>query len=119
MFEGQIVPAAVEDAPDSTPEGGALRAPAWPELVARIAAAHDLRHAMARAGAHPAGNFACFGERGGRSSSASGSPSGPITWAGRIFWFSIIASLGSPLPRNPRRKAPCPQPLCHALNHQG
>lgn len=64
MFEGQIVPAAVEDAADSAAEGGTLRVPAWPELVARLAAAHDLRRAMARAGAHPSGNFACFGEWG-------------------------------------------------------
>jgi hypothetical protein len=60
MFEGQIVPAAA----DSAREGGALRVPAWPELVARLAAAHDLRRAMARAGSYPAGNFACFGECG-------------------------------------------------------
>jgi hypothetical protein len=28
--------------------------------------------------------------RGGSVSSVSGSPSGPMTCAGRIFWFSII-----------------------------
>ena len=68
MFEGQIVPAAIDAAADSPPgsraEGGALWVPAWAELVARLAAAHDLRRAMARAGAVPAGNFSCFGECG-------------------------------------------------------
>ena len=59
MFEGHFIPATA----DSATEGAALRAPAWPELVARLAAAQDLRRAMARPGVHPAGNFDRFGER--------------------------------------------------------
>lgn len=58
MFESTIVPAVV----DRTAEGGALRAPCWEEIVARLAAADDLRRAMACAGTRPAGNFERFGE---------------------------------------------------------
>ena len=68
MFEGPIVPAA-----ESATQGGALRVPVWPELVARLAAAHDLRRAMMLAVAHPAGNFACFGECG-EGASGPGEP---------------------------------------------
>lgn len=60
MFEGKIVPAVV----DSMADGGALRVPGWTEIVARLAAAHDLRRSLALAGDHPAGNFDRFGEWG-------------------------------------------------------
>lgn len=60
MFESTIVPAMA----DRPAEGGALRAPCWEEIVMRLAAADEMRHAMTLAGDHPAGNFERFGERG-------------------------------------------------------
>lgn len=59
MFESTILPAVA----DRTAEGGVLRAPRWDEIVTRLAAADEVRHAMAAAGHHPAGNFERFGER--------------------------------------------------------
>lgn len=59
MFEGTIVPAVVDEAD----EGGALRPPCWGEIVARLAAANDLRRAMAAVGGIPAGNFGRFAKR--------------------------------------------------------
>lgn len=59
MFEGTIIPAAV----NRPAEGSALRAPRWEEIVMRLAAADEVRHAMTAAGDHPAGNFERFGER--------------------------------------------------------
>lgn len=58
MFESTIVPAVAS----RTAEGGALRAPRWDEIVTRLAAADEARHAMTAAGLHPAGNFERFGE---------------------------------------------------------
>ena len=60
MFESTILPAAA----DRTAEGGVLHAPRWEEIVTRLAAADEVRHAMTAAGHHPAGNFERFGERG-------------------------------------------------------
>jgi hypothetical protein len=60
MFERTIIPAVVDRAADS----GALRAPRWEEVVTRLAAADDVRHAITGVGRHPAGNFERFGERG-------------------------------------------------------
>ena len=62
MFEGPIVP---ESAFEAAAEGTSLRAPAWPEIVARLAVAHDLRHAVALSSACPSGNFNRFGEHAG------------------------------------------------------
>lgn len=59
MFEGTIVPAVV----DRTAEGGAMRSPCWGEIVARLAAANDLRRAMTVVAGVPAGNFRRFAER--------------------------------------------------------
>ncbi|MGV2497791.1 hypothetical protein [Pelagerythrobacter aerophilus] len=61
MFEGTIIPAVV----DRPAEGSALRVPCWEEIVMRLAAADEVRHAMTAAGDHPAGNFERFGERTG------------------------------------------------------
>lgn len=60
MFEGKIVPAVV----DSAADGGPLSVPGWAELVARLAAANELRRAVSCEGRHRAGNFECFGSRG-------------------------------------------------------
>jgi hypothetical protein len=51
MFEG-ILPSP------ASAGSGALRAPAWPELVARLAAARDLRGTFARPGGAPFASFA-------------------------------------------------------------
>lgn len=59
MFERTIIPAVV----DRQDKGGALHAPCWEEIVTRLAAADEVRHAMTVAGDHPAGNFERFGER--------------------------------------------------------
>jgi len=59
MFESTTIPAVV----DRTADSGALRAPRWDEIVTRLAAADEARHAMTAAGLHPAGNFERFGER--------------------------------------------------------
>ncbi|WP_374407095.1 hypothetical protein [Pelagerythrobacter sp.] len=64
MFEGQIVPASTGSLGDSTGEDAALRVPAWPDLVARLAAGHELRRALSHAAKHPAGNFDRFGTSG-------------------------------------------------------
>ncbi|RXZ64773.1 hypothetical protein [Pelagerythrobacter rhizovicinus] len=60
MFESTIVPAVVGNRPT---EREALRAPRWDEVVARLAAVDDLRHAMTTPSAH-GGNFERFGKRG-------------------------------------------------------
>lgn len=56
MMERPLFPADGESAaPD-----GALHAPAWPELTARLAAARDLRASLARNGLRTGGGFARF-----------------------------------------------------------
>ena len=47
--------------------------------------------------------------------SVSGSPRGPITCAGRIFWFSIITSSWRPVLRRTQQRVLCPHGLCHCL----
>ncbi|AKM08227.1 hypothetical protein [Pelagerythrobacter marensis] len=59
MFEGKIVPAVV----DSAADGGSLTIPGWADLVARLAAANELRRAVSRQSLHRTGNFECFGNR--------------------------------------------------------
>lgn len=46
MFETKILIGTEFSEPNSTLEGGALRAFDWPELVARIAATNDLRRVV-------------------------------------------------------------------------
>mgnify|MGYP000471761212 CR=1 FL=1 len=58
MFETTLTPAAIDPAAD----GDALRFPAWPEIVARLAAARDLRIALGKARNEASGSFARFAQ---------------------------------------------------------
>ena len=58
MFEESPPSPAAREA-DSV-AGGALRVPGWPDIVARLAAAHDLRAALAKGSARDRGSFAGF-----------------------------------------------------------
>lgn len=56
MMERPLFPADSE----SATADGALHVPAWPELTARLAAARDLRAALADNGLRASGGFARF-----------------------------------------------------------
>jgi hypothetical protein len=53
----------------------------------------------------------------GNEASVSGSPSGPTTIAGRIFWFSIIIFLDRRHALDQQCQSLCHAALCHLLNH--
>ena len=56
MYETTLTPAALDRAAD----GDALRVPAWPEIVARLAAVRDLRAALGKVRSEAGGSFARF-----------------------------------------------------------